>query len=59
MMLYLRHLIVVGALLLPSISIDATAFAQKPGGVLRVLAGDSPPRLACRCTRKSTPSRRA
>lgn len=46
MTLYLRHLIIAGALLMPSISIDATAFAQKPGGVLRVLAGYSPPSLS-------------
>src|SRR6266849_6311410 len=36
----------VAAGLLAAISVDATAFAQKPGGVLRVHAGDSPPSLS-------------
>jgi peptide/nickel transport system substrate-binding protein len=32
--------------LLIALSVGATALAQKPGGVLRVLAGDSPPSLS-------------
>src|SRR5713101_2048343 len=36
----------VAAGVLAAISVGATAFAQKPGGVLRVHAGDSPPSLS-------------
>src|SRR5713101_7377588 len=40
------HLLAGAVTLSMAISIGTTAFAQKPGGVLRVLAGDSPPSLS-------------